>query len=65
MAEVALDEREYLACCGSAKFAKEMAEATPFASYDLAVQAARDIWFNKVRWRRLYLRLMNVLIFGC
>ncbi|CAM8904624.1 unnamed protein product [Rhodiola kirilowii] len=48
MAEVAFEEREYLACCGSAKFAKFMALASPFASYDLAVQAARDIWFNKV-----------------
>uniref|UniRef100_A0A7N0TIS6 2-oxo-4-hydroxy-4-carboxy-5-ureidoimidazoline decarboxylase n=1 Tax=Kalanchoe fedtschenkoi TaxID=63787 RepID=A0A7N0TIS6_KALFE len=48
MAEVALEEGEYLACCGSAKFAKEMAAASPFASYDLAVQVARDIWFNRV-----------------
>ncbi|KAJ8748340.1 hypothetical protein K2173_001759 [Erythroxylum novogranatense] len=43
-----IDEKEWLACCGSSEFAKQMAMASPFASLDLAVAAARDIWFNKV-----------------
>ncbi|CAK7349252.1 unnamed protein product [Dovyalis caffra] len=42
------EEEEYLACCGSTKFAKEMLKASPFASLHEAVAAARDIWFNKV-----------------
>ncbi|KAM1018787.1 hypothetical protein ACFX13_040981 [Malus domestica] len=42
------EEEEFLACCASTKFAKEMAEASPFSSLDEAVTAARDIWFNKV-----------------
>ncbi|XP_042014183.1 uric acid degradation bifunctional protein TTL-like isoform X1 [Salvia splendens] len=41
-------EKEWLACCGSAKFAQEMASAAPFSNYQQAVDAARDIWFNKV-----------------
>ncbi|KAJ6338873.1 hypothetical protein OIU76_008352 [Salix suchowensis] len=42
------EEEEYLACCGSTQFAKEMVKASPFASVHEAVAAARDIWFNKV-----------------
>nr|AKF43377.1 transthyretin-like S-allantoin synthase protein [California macrophylla] len=42
------DEKEFLACCGSSKFAKEMALASPFSSLQAAVATARDIWFNKV-----------------
>jgi hypothetical protein len=42
------EEEEYLACCGSTQFAKEMVKASPFASVQEAVSAARDIWFNKV-----------------
>uniref|UniRef100_A0A6M2EQ24 Uncharacterized protein n=1 Tax=Populus davidiana TaxID=266767 RepID=A0A6M2EQ24_9ROSI len=42
------EEEEYLACCGSTQFAKEMVKASPFASVHEAVSAARDIWFNKV-----------------
>ncbi|CAI0403960.1 unnamed protein product [Linum tenue] len=42
------EEKDWLACCGSTKFAKEMASASPFSSLDQAVSAARDIWFNKV-----------------
>lgn len=45
---VILGEKEWLACCGSVKFAKEMASAGPFSSYQEAVGAASDIWFNKV-----------------
>ncbi|XP_057800286.1 uric acid degradation bifunctional protein TTL-like isoform X1 [Salvia miltiorrhiza] len=41
-------EKEWLACCGSAKFAQEMASAAPFFNHQQAVDAARDIWFNKV-----------------
>ncbi|XP_059651720.1 uric acid degradation bifunctional protein TTL isoform X2 [Cornus florida] len=42
------EEKDFLACCGSTQFAKEMASAGPFANYEEAVNAARDIWFNKV-----------------
>ncbi|KAL9429822.1 hypothetical protein AB3S75_025252 [Citrus x aurantiifolia] len=45
---VVLDEEELLGCCGSTKFAKEMASASPFASLNQAVSAARHIWFNLV-----------------
>ncbi|KAK3015582.1 hypothetical protein RJ639_006612 [Escallonia herrerae] len=41
-------EKEFLACCGSTKFAQEMASAAPFATYRQAVEAASDIWCNKV-----------------
>ncbi|GMP62326.1 hypothetical protein CsSME_00024469 [Camellia sinensis var. sinensis] len=41
-------EKDFLACCGSTRFAKEMASAAPFASLQEAVDAATDIWFNKV-----------------
>ncbi|KAG7948648.1 hypothetical protein I3843_13G017400 [Carya illinoinensis] len=46
--ELGFEEKDFLACCGSTKFAKEMALASPFASLEEAVRAARDIWFNKV-----------------
>ncbi|CAH9097867.1 unnamed protein product [Cuscuta epithymum] len=42
------DEKDFLACCGSTRFAREMASAAPFADCDAAAMAARDIWFNKV-----------------
>ncbi|XP_048231246.1 uric acid degradation bifunctional protein TTL isoform X3 [Ricinus communis] len=42
------EEKEFLACCGSTKFAKEMALASPFTSLEEAVDAAKNIWFNKV-----------------
>lgn len=45
---VVLDKEELLGCCGSTKFAKEMASASPFASLNQAVSAARHIWFNLV-----------------
>ncbi|KAH9733661.1 Hydroxyisourate hydrolase [Citrus sinensis] len=44
---VVLDEEELLGCCGSTKFAKEMASASPFASLNQAVSAARHIWWSK------------------
>lgn len=46
--ELGLDEKDYLACCGSTKFAKAMATTGPFYSYEEAVNAARRIWFNEV-----------------
>nr|AKF43403.1 transthyretin-like S-allantoin synthase protein [Pelargonium x hortorum] len=46
--EVAFEEKEFLACCGSNLFAKEMAAVAPFSSIEAAIAAARDIWFNKV-----------------
>nr|AKF43401.1 transthyretin-like S-allantoin synthase protein [Pelargonium tetragonum] len=42
------DGEEFLSCCGSSKFAKEMASASPFKTLEDAVATARDIWFNKV-----------------
>ncbi|XP_073025012.1 uric acid degradation bifunctional protein TTL-like isoform X1 [Primulina eburnea] len=45
---VVLGEKELFACCGSVKFAKEMAASGPFSGYLEAVGAASDIWFNKV-----------------
>nr|XP_010919885.1 uric acid degradation bifunctional protein TTL isoform X3 [Elaeis guineensis] len=41
-------EQDYLSCCGSKSFAKEMAAASPFADLDHALQSAREIWFNKI-----------------
>ncbi|XP_031405992.1 uric acid degradation bifunctional protein TTL isoform X2 [Punica granatum] len=46
--EVRFEEKDFLACCGSARFAHEMASAGPFRSLTDAVSAARDIWFNMV-----------------
>ncbi|KAG9452955.1 hypothetical protein H6P81_005859 [Aristolochia fimbriata] len=43
-----LEESDFLACCGSARFAREMAAAAPFANCEQAIRAARDIWMNKV-----------------
>nr|AKF43381.1 transthyretin-like S-allantoin synthase protein [Erodium texanum] len=45
---MAFDDKDFLACCGSSKFAMEMALASPFSSLQAAVTTARDIWFNKV-----------------
>lgn len=43
-----MTEAGFLGCCGSTRFAREMALRAPFSSLDLAVEAARDIWWNKV-----------------
>ncbi|XAR63324.1 Hydroxyisourate hydrolase [Bertholletia excelsa] len=48
MATIQFEEKDFLACCGSTRFAKEMVSAAPFSSYDEAVDTAREIWFNKV-----------------
>ncbi|KAI3444875.1 hypothetical protein Pfo_001540 [Paulownia fortunei] len=45
---VVFGEKEWLACCGSVKFAQAMVSAGPFSNYQEALNAARDIWFNKV-----------------
>lgn len=46
--ELSFEEKDFLACCGSTKFANQMALASPFASLEEAVGTARDIWFNNV-----------------
>ncbi|CAI9103369.1 OLC1v1001834C1 [Oldenlandia corymbosa var. corymbosa] len=42
------DEKDFLSCCGSTKFAQEMVLAGPFSDCQQAIDAARDIWFEKV-----------------
>ncbi|XP_042479417.1 uric acid degradation bifunctional protein TTL isoform X2 [Macadamia integrifolia] len=46
--EFGFEEKDFLACCGSTAFAREMAAIAPFVSFEQAVEAAREIWFNKV-----------------
>ncbi|KAK6919859.1 Transthyretin/hydroxyisourate hydrolase domain [Dillenia turbinata] len=41
-------EKEYMACCGSTRFAKLMLAASPFPDFQHALDSAKDIWFNKV-----------------
>ena len=41
-------EQDFLACCGSTRFAQDMAKASPFSSLQEAIAVARDVWFNKV-----------------
>ncbi|KAM0072546.1 putative hydroxyisourate hydrolase, 2-oxo-4-hydroxy-4-carboxy-5-ureidoimidazoline decarboxylase [Helianthus debilis subsp. tardiflorus] len=41
-------KNDFISCCGSTKFAEEMVADGPFATYDEAVVAAKNIWFNKV-----------------
>ncbi|XP_078438384.1 transthyretin-like protein isoform X2 [Wolffia australiana] len=41
-------EESFKACSGSERFAREMVAAGPFADYQSAIVAAREIWFNKV-----------------
>ncbi|KAL5724346.1 hypothetical protein ACHQM5_007618 [Ranunculus cassubicifolius] len=49
MEDFRFSEKEFLACCGSAQFAKEMANnAISFANLQQAIQVAQEIWFNKV-----------------
>ncbi|XLR27841.1 hypothetical protein S83_055741 [Arachis hypogaea] len=45
---IAMEENEFLECCGSIKFAKEMASASPFSSLQHALDVASDVWFNKI-----------------
>jgi 5-hydroxyisourate hydrolase/2-oxo-4-hydroxy-4-carboxy-5-ureidoimidazoline decarboxylase len=46
--ESVIQEKDYFACCGCSQFADQMISDGPFSSYDQAVNAARNIWFNKV-----------------
>ncbi|KAF3447589.1 hypothetical protein FNV43_RR12776 [Rhamnella rubrinervis] len=46
--KIEVEEQEFLACCGSTRFAQEMVEVSPFSSLDDAIVAARHVWFNKV-----------------
>ncbi|KAF9624238.1 hypothetical protein IFM89_009037 [Coptis chinensis] len=43
-------EKDFLACCGSTQFAKQMSQIEHYLLNNLeqAVEAARNIWFNKV-----------------
>lgn len=43
-----LSAKDFLNCCGSTKFASEMAKVAPFSSPAQAVEASRTIWWNKV-----------------
>ncbi|XP_025685553.1 uric acid degradation bifunctional protein TTL-like [Arachis hypogaea] len=43
-----MEERDLLECCGSIKFASEMASASPFSSLQHALDVAFDIWCNKI-----------------
>lgn len=45
---VGLGVNDFIACCGSTKFAEQMVADGPFDTYDKAVVAAKNIWFNKV-----------------
>ncbi|WVZ17220.1 hypothetical protein V8G54_010202 [Vigna mungo] len=46
--EFSFDEKDFVSCCGSTKFAKDMVLASPFSSLQHAVSVARDVWFNNV-----------------
>lgn len=46
--DLTLTEEDFLAICGSTKFAAEMAKRAPFSSLSLAVELSRDIWWNEV-----------------
>ncbi|KAK1305964.1 Uric acid degradation bifunctional protein TTL [Acorus calamus] len=40
------DCQDFLSCCGSTRFAREMVAAGPFSGLDQALEAARHIWMN-------------------
>lgn len=46
--EFSFEEKDFVSCCGSTKFAKDMVLASPFSSLQHAVSVARDVWFNSV-----------------
>nr|XP_043621877.1 uric acid degradation bifunctional protein TTL isoform X2 [Erigeron canadensis] len=46
--EMKFSKNDFIACCGSTKFAEYMIADGPYASYEKAVAAANYIWFNKV-----------------
>ncbi len=45
---MALAVPQIMSCCGSTRFATEMALVGPFSSLQSAIDSARDIWWNKV-----------------
>ncbi|KAL4329538.1 hypothetical protein AHAS_Ahas13G0310100 [Arachis hypogaea] len=45
---IAVEESEFFECCGSIKFAKEMASASLFSSLQHALDVASDVWRNKI-----------------
>ncbi|XP_071718420.1 uric acid degradation bifunctional protein TTL-like isoform X2 [Rutidosis leptorrhynchoides] len=48
MSSTKFGKNEFIACCGSTKFAEQMVADGPFLTYNEAVIAANNIWFNKV-----------------
>ncbi|KAG6513838.1 hypothetical protein ZIOFF_024175 [Zingiber officinale] len=48
MASFSWAEEDVLWCCGSKRFAKELAFASPFSDLHHAIKSACGIWFNKV-----------------
>lgn len=54
---------DYLACCGSTKFAQEIVSNGPFSTYNESVEVARDIWFNKVPSTFFLIRFEFLFIF--
>ncbi|KAE9611143.1 putative hydroxyisourate hydrolase, 2-oxo-4-hydroxy-4-carboxy-5-ureidoimidazoline decarboxylase [Lupinus albus] len=46
--EYSFDEKDYVSCCGSTRFGKEMVLASPFSSLQQSISIARHIWFNNV-----------------
>ncbi|XP_074572421.1 uric acid degradation bifunctional protein TTL-like [Curcuma longa] len=48
MASFSWTEEDVLRCCGSKRFAEELASASPFSDLHHAIQSAREIWFNKI-----------------
>ncbi|KAG6484126.1 hypothetical protein ZIOFF_060920 [Zingiber officinale] len=48
MASFSWTEEDVLRCCGSKRFAKELAFASLFSDLHHAIQFAYRIWFNKV-----------------
>ncbi|MED6186503.1 hypothetical protein PIB30_067340 [Stylosanthes scabra] len=45
---IVMEESNFLECCGSMRFAMEMASASPFSSLQHALNVANDVWFNKI-----------------
>ncbi|XP_065875531.1 uric acid degradation bifunctional protein TTL isoform X2 [Euphorbia lathyris] len=48
MESVRFEEKDFFACCGSTKFAEDMAQNCPFISIEEAITVAKSIWFNEV-----------------
>ncbi|KAL4300999.1 hypothetical protein AHAS_Ahas17G0257000 [Arachis hypogaea] len=60
-----MEERDLLECCGSIKFASEMASASPFSSLQHTLDVASDIWCNKINvhsWRMSQLSLADAVV---